>query len=201
MVAPINSFDGLRQFDEALARYGATAERLVTDLDPGPCLNSLRKFGERLAKLLAVANGISTSIDDGSRTKNRAVAELLDELKLHLPRDTVEEFYTVNKLGNKGSHDDEETVTHEDARKALESARKLALWFLRESNGRRTGDEAEHVDRGNGRQTTIVHKPHTDASAQNLFLRRVGFAGVALAGIAAWYLWYNSPANVEALTQ
>lgn len=35
-------------------------------------------------------------------------------------------------------------------------------------------------------------------AARNLFLTRVGFGATALAGVVAWFLWYNSPANVAA---
>ena len=122
------------------------------------------------------------------------------ELKSSLPRETIEHFYTVNKLGNKGAHDDDETPTHEDARKALESARQLALWFLRGENSQMpTGDEARCAAIGNERRATTIDEQRAEPPIQNLFWRRVGFVVLALVvGIVVWHLWDNRSANVDA---
>ncbi|WLB18886.1 nuclease-related domain-containing protein [Bradyrhizobium japonicum] len=63
---------------------------------------------------------------------------------------------------------------------------------------KRSDDEAEYFERGNDAKTTIEREPQTDNPAQNLLSRRVGFLGIAVAGIAAWQLWYNSSTNIDA---
>lgn len=199
MVEPVSSFEGIGQLDEELAAYAATAERIFSDQDPTFCLITLRKFGERLARRTAERYDVSLSVDDDSSDELKSTSELLGELKSILPRDTIEHFYTVNKLGNKGAHDDDnETPTHEDARKALESARKLALWFFHENSQTPTRDKAEYVAGGNERRTTTIDQQRPESPVQNLFWRRVGFAVLALVGIVVWYLWDNRSANVDA---
>ncbi|UUO32567.1 MULTISPECIES: hypothetical protein [Bradyrhizobium] len=139
---------------------------------------------------------ISLTVDDDFGDELKSTSDLLGELKSILPRETIEHFYAVNKLGNKGAHDDEnKTPTRKDARKALESARQLARWFVRENSQMQTRDEARYSARENEPQTKTIDE-HT--RTQNLFWRRVGFAVLALIGIVVWYLWDNRSTNVEA---
>jgi type I restriction enzyme R subunit len=99
MTAPGGNFEHLVDFDPALARFGAHAERYFLD-DANTALIKVRQFAERLAIVVAARSGVDVE-------PRSAFADVLRALQLDgsAPREVLELLHRIRKLGNTAVHD------------------------------------------------------------------------------------------------
>lgn len=120
----MSNFEFLRSYDVEAFKLAEKAESQFPE-EPNEAAVTVRSLGERIAKSIAQIRGI-----DGNATRNQMDLLGILERADAIPRDTLDQFHAVRKLGNKGAHEHCCTAAH--AEQALRAAYHLSTWFFHE---------------------------------------------------------------------
>jgi type I restriction enzyme R subunit len=115
------NFDHLEEFDAALARFGAHAERYFLD-DANTALIKVRQFAERLAMVVSERSGLDLE-------PRAAFADVLRALQIDgsAPREILDLLHRLRKIGNTAVHD--AAGERREAFDAIKTAHQLGVWL------------------------------------------------------------------------
>lgn len=123
----MSNFDFLISYDPHLAELGVKAEEYLYS-DPSASATKLRSLCEELARRARKALHLKLPRDENGRVTDTFDSNV-NALKTSIPADTSADFDQIRHIGNTGSHAQRATVT--EAKSALASAYRVAVWFLR----------------------------------------------------------------------
>lgn len=115
------NFDHLEEFDAALARFGAHAERYFLD-DANTALIKVRQFAERLAMVVSERSGLDLE-------PRAAFADVLHALQIDgsAPREILDLLHRLRKTGNTAVHD--AAGERREAFDCIKIAHQLGVWL------------------------------------------------------------------------